>query len=63
MHRRAKTIKNILEKYENDKRDDDNNDIIQIVSEATDERNSNVNKHINNFQSRIDETNERDKNI
>eukprot|EP00972_Heterocapsa_arctica_P085588 12614762-Heterocapsa_arctica.AAC.1 len=55
MHKRAKTTKSRLNKDENDKRDED-------VGYIFIEDNSNVNKRINSFQSRIDERTEREKN-
>eukprot|EP00972_Heterocapsa_arctica_P004606 684000-Heterocapsa_arctica.AAC.1 len=50
MHKRAKTIKNRMDKDGDAHRNQDNNDIIQIVGEANDERISNVNRHIKHFQ-------------
>eukprot|EP00972_Heterocapsa_arctica_P083313 12275869-Heterocapsa_arctica.AAC.1 len=50
MHKETKTIKNMMGKDGNEHRNQDNNYIIQIVGEANDEINPNVNRHIKNVQ-------------
>eukprot|EP00972_Heterocapsa_arctica_P043602 6437884-Heterocapsa_arctica.AAC.1 len=59
MHRRAKTTKKRLNKYKNDKTDEGDTDNIDNIGEVEIDGNSNVNKHIKSFQSRIDLKNER----
>eukprot|EP00972_Heterocapsa_arctica_P078474 11574285-Heterocapsa_arctica.AAC.1 len=64
MHKRANTINIRKEKEgdENGNQNEDKRDYGQMVDEVNEERNPNVSRHVKNFQSRIDEKNERDKN-
>eukprot|EP00972_Heterocapsa_arctica_P080021 11792132-Heterocapsa_arctica.AAC.1 len=54
MHKRAKTTKNRLGKAASDKRDEGDIEFNGNAGEGNIDDNPNVNKHIKQFQSRID---------
>eukprot|EP00972_Heterocapsa_arctica_P039945 5883763-Heterocapsa_arctica.AAC.1 len=62
MHKRAKTTKNRLGKTMNDKNDEGDTEFNGNADNSDTEDNSEVVKNIKIFQSRIDETNDRERN-